>query len=286
MPYKRKSSTKWAKYARLAKRARYSVTARQMLRLRRRKKSVKFSTRKAVLRAMAPPRLVKLKTGGVQPLIKYASVEFRNHEGGLVSDANGPIARPLGNGYKCNSIYDPNNDSVGVFNTSTTMYTYYKDYYNKYEVTKALLVITLRQDQSYQKTSASLAMPTIKWGVALDDDGTVHGLDGTHTWLSLIQRPTTKCKTFTPSSTGGHHQTIKMMWTKKAGQNTAEENTSAFDASPSNLVLWAPWIAYADPAITTPQYPEFSIDVYIRYWLKLTDPKDIEEAVMQHAQTD
>lgn len=228
---------------------------------------------------MAPPRVVRLRTTGIVPPVKYINMEYRCSWSGIRPAIDGPLCQQMGNGFKANSVYDPNLDLAGPFNVSSTLYNFYSEFYNKYEVLRSKMVITLRQAESAFGAAPGtfIAQPLLKWGVLLDDDGVPHGLDGSHSWVTPIQRPTTKTRSFQPDGNGAHYQTIKMYWSKKANGND-QTNESAFGSNPSNLAFWYPWYAYATPGVQENQFPKLQYEVYIRYYVKLSDCKDLEES--------
>lgn len=246
-----------------------------------RTRGVRRGYRRRVTQAtMAPPAKIQLKTAGLMKPIRYFDVEWRAAYTDVKPTYTGPAISKAINSVKCNSIYDPSGDLTGAFNTTTTLYQWMKQLYSKYEVVSSHAVFSLRQNQMFGAADASHDVPLMKWGVLYDDDGVGDCLSGTYTWLASAQRPTTKFRSFQPSMYPGHVQTIKMDWTKKV-HNDVEQNQAEFDANPLDIDYWIPFIGYAvDGIVPAASFPDMSMEVYVRYRVKCTEPLDLESTTV------
>lgn len=232
---------------------------------------------RAFRRKMCPPKLVRLRTIGF-PHSMVTDCEFRSCTLCDPINQTGPLTCSMGNGYKVNSIYDPNVDVTGTFNASSTKYHRLYEQYEKYEVIACKGVFTLRQYAMANLDEGDTHNP-IKWGVSLDNNNTLTGLASA--WTQLVQRPSTKTRTFMPTNQigmkGVNVQTIKMYWTKKGGIYDDKSTTGAsFASDPTDVEYWRPWWAMLQDQAGYASNPYCNLEVYMRFTVRFSNPKDME----------
>jgi len=231
---------------------------------------------RAFTRKMCPPKLVRLRTVGV-PQVLVTDCEFRGCLLATAINQAGPIVCTMGASVRANSIYDPNTAVSGTFNQSATKYHNLMEKYEKYEVLSSKGVFTLRQYQ-IDNLSEEDAHNTIKWGVSLDNNNTVSFLG--MNWPTACQRPTTKSRTFMQSNQigikGVNVQTIKMYWTKAGIHRDPATTSASATADPSDTEFWHPWWAMCQDGAGYVDNANCNIEIYVRYTVRFTNPKDIE----------
>lgn len=284
MAISRRGARKWRakiRARRTGKRAITSTRKAKRVLMRAKKRLFKRSMAKAK-RAMAPPRVVALRTSNIIPPRKVVTMEYRGCFDASKIGSTGPAAVAMnGLKFKCNSIYDPYNGISGSFNVSTSLYKQYKEWYTYYRVIRSYAVFTLRQAVTVREEIGEAPVtansnPAVKWGVLLDDDGsTTFG----SAWPVYVQRPETKCKVFYANSHKSQ-STIKMSWVNKFQPSGAQVSSTQFGTDPTNVDYWLPWWALAADGVGADVAPYGMLDVYIRYTVLVYEPLDLEAATV------
>lgn len=169
--------------------------------------------------------------------------------------------------YRANSVYDPLFSSAGTYNTSANWYDFYKNLYNKYEVIKSSCTIKLKQRSNLMETNT---VP-VRWGILMDDDGLITPY--TH-WRELVAEPHGVHGVWHPNNNGDAEAKLRNTFTEgRWFMGNRPWNVTAMGSNPAKVVFYMFWYQVEDES--TPGHAiQFNLDVYVRYRVRLTDPKD------------